>query len=87
MNCENYVAITSTKELFFYIAIKFSNCPTRNFKNKVSFIKIIKMTFFVCNECGYRFESETGKRCPYCASEKVEKEKTAEELVENSETE
>ncbi len=41
------------------------------------------MASFVCMDCGYRFESEEGKRCPYCASESVEKEKPAEELVED----
>ena len=40
------------------------------------------MPSFVCVDCGYRFESETGKRCPYCASENIEKEKPAEELVD-----
>ena len=42
------------------------------------------MTNFICTECGYRFESETkGKKCPYCAGDSIEKEKSAEELVNN----
>jgi predicted Zn-ribbon and HTH transcriptional regulator len=45
------------------------------------------MVSFVCNDCGYRFESEKGKRCPYCASENVEKDKSAEDLVESVEIE
>ncbi len=41
------------------------------------------MAKFVCINCGYRFESDTGKkRCPYCGREDVEEEKSAEELVE-----
>ena len=46
------------------------------------------MTGFICNNCGYRFEcSEKTKRCPYCDSNSVEKEKTAEELVDSVEVE
>ena len=41
------------------------------------------MTAFICINCGYKFESEEGKKCPYCASENIEKEKTANELVDN----
>lgn len=43
------------------------------------------MVKFVCAECGYRFESEEKKlmRCPYCSGERVENEKSAEELVDN----
>ncbi len=38
---------------------------------------------FVCNECGYRFEAaeKNVKKCPYCSSRKVGKEKSAEELI------
>lgn len=42
------------------------------------------MVSFVCNECGYRFEADDKKRagkCPYCDCTSVEKEKSAEELV------
>tara|TARA_Y100000310_G_C20251303_1_gene609219 strand:+ start:263 stop:394 length:132 start_codon:yes stop_codon:yes gene_type:complete len=38
------------------------------------------MANIICSDCGYRFE--TGKRCPYCASESIEEEKSAEELVD-----
>jgi len=41
------------------------------------------MVNFNCIDCGYRFDSEFGKKCPYCASENIEKEKSAEELVDN----
>lgn len=42
------------------------------------------MSEFVCLECGYNFEAETEKSCPYCAGQRVEKKSSAEELVENS---
>ena len=44
------------------------------------------MTNFVCGECGYRFQSEKEKpkKCPYCSKEDVEKEKSAEELVDST---
>lgn len=40
---------------------------------------------FICIDCGYRFESEIKKpkKCPYCSGESIEKEKSAEELVDN----
>ena len=41
------------------------------------------MATFICTNCGYRFKSEKIKRCPYCSSENVEEEKTAEELVDS----
>jgi len=43
------------------------------------------MMNFVCMECGYRFESEKEKPkiCPYCSGDSIEKEKSAEELVDN----
>ena len=41
------------------------------------------MTAFVCKSCGYRFESEKARKCPYCRDGKIEKEKTAEELVDS----
>lgn len=39
---------------------------------------------FVCNECGYRFEAgeKKAKKCPYCSGKRVEKEKSAEELID-----
>jgi len=44
------------------------------------------MTGFVCNECGYRFDTkETAKKCPYCSGGNIEKEKSAEELVNSVE--
>lgn len=38
-----------------------------------------------CENCGYRFESEKPKRCPYCGEDSVVKEESAEELLENLE--
>lgn len=47
-----------------------------------------KMTGFICKKCGFRFESQgTPKLCPYCGSSGVEKEKTAEELVDSIDVE
>jgi len=37
---------------------------------------------YVCTNCNYRFESSKLSECPYCGVNKVEKEKTAEELLE-----
>jgi len=42
------------------------------------------MARFVCKDCNYRFESEsnqTGKKCPYCRKERLIKEPSAEELL------
>ena len=41
------------------------------------------MVEFVCVECGYRFEADKKKRCPYCGETNIEKDKSAEELIEN----
>jgi len=41
------------------------------------------MVGFVCVDCGYRFDAEEGKSCPYCGSNSIEKEKSAAELVDN----
>ncbi len=43
------------------------------------------MAVFICNDCGFRFESDEGRKCPYCAGRNIEKEKTAEELIESIE--
>lgn len=44
---------------------------------------------FVCSNCGYRLDSESKKvkKCPYCDDGNMEKEKSAEELVNNIEVE
>lgn len=39
------------------------------------------MQGLVCMNCGYRFESDQKKSCPYCNSNHVDKEKSAEELL------
>ena len=42
------------------------------------------MTNYVCVECGFRVESEDRpKACPYCSGNKLDKERTAEELIDN----
>ncbi len=41
------------------------------------------MTSFVCINCGYRFDSDKKKECPYCGKRNVEKKKSADELVNN----
>jgi len=38
---------------------------------------------FVCAKCGFRFEAEKMKRCPFCGEKKIEKEKAAEELLDS----
>ena len=44
---------------------------------------IIKMEMIHCLNCNFRFESKEQKRCPYCENNNLEKEKSAEELVED----
>lgn len=39
------------------------------------------MQGLVCMNCGYRFESDKKKNCPYCSSGNVDNEKSAEELL------
>ncbi len=46
------------------------------------------MVNFVCLECGYRFSADLkNKKCPYCNGEHAEKDKSAEELVNELEVE
>lgn len=45
------------------------------------------MTIYICKECGYRFETERPKSCPYCSSVKVKREETAEELLSEVDSE
>jgi len=46
---------------------------------------MLEMVNFVCMECGYKFETEghKPKNCPYCNKKSVEKERSAEELVDS----
>ncbi|MEK6848838.1 MAG: hypothetical protein AABX65_04365 [Nanoarchaeota archaeon] len=40
------------------------------------------MTKFICRNCNYRFETEGARSvCPYCSTGGFEKEKTADELI------
>ena len=42
------------------------------------------MASFVCINCGYKFETENKPdRCPYCNEIGLEKDKSAEELVDS----
>ncbi len=41
------------------------------------------MANFRCMTCGYQFKSAEKKKCPYCGKEDVEKEKNADELIDN----
>ena len=43
---------------------------------------------FVCKDCNYRFESEFDKTqdvCPYCGKKEVEKQKSADEILNDIE--
>ena len=40
------------------------------------------MTRYICTACNFRFNSENPKECPYCGRSRIEKEKSAEELLE-----
>ena len=40
------------------------------------------MVKFLCKNCSYRFESKSASDCPYCGKESVEKEKSAEEILD-----
>jgi len=40
------------------------------------------MVKFICSHCGYKKESEINiKKCPYCNKDSLERERNAEELV------
>ena len=40
------------------------------------------MVKFICTNCNYKFESENPSDCPYCGKDSLEKDKSAEELLE-----
>ena len=40
---------------------------------------------YICTNCNYRFNSENPFDCPYCGKKTLEKEKSAEELLEQVE--
>lgn len=40
------------------------------------------MTKFFCKNCGYRIETENLQKCPYCNKASLQKEKNAEELLD-----
>ena len=40
------------------------------------------MIKYICTNCNYKFESENASGCPYCGSDKFEKDKSAQELLE-----
>ncbi len=39
------------------------------------------MARYICAACNFRFESAGPKECPYCGRTTLEKEKSAEELL------
>ncbi len=39
------------------------------------------MAKWVCTSCNFRFESGNAKECPYCGRRNIEKEPSAEELL------
>ena len=43
------------------------------------------MTKYICANCNYKFESENPSKCPYCGTDKFEKDKSAGELLEEVE--
>ena len=45
------------------------------------------MTNFVCLGCGYKFNMEKSNRCPYCDGDKIEEEKSAEQLIDSVQVE
>ena len=40
------------------------------------------MVGYICRNCSYKFESENPSECPYCGTDKFEKDKSAGELLE-----
>lgn len=40
------------------------------------------MTKFICKNCGFRIEKDKLEKCPWCDRRTLEREKTAEELLE-----
>jgi len=46
------------------------------------------MSAYICENCGYRLESgKSEKNCPYCDSDSLAKEKSANELLNDIEAE
>jgi len=43
------------------------------------------MIGFICTNCKYRFKARFQDKCPYCGDKMVEKEKSADELVQEVE--
>ncbi len=41
------------------------------------------MPNFICKDCGYQFEAENKKECPYCGKNRIEEEKSAKDLVKD----
>jgi len=42
------------------------------------------MAAFRCKNCGFRTEKSRGNKCPYCDRETLEKEQSAEELLDEA---
>ena len=43
------------------------------------------MVKYICVNCNYKFKSENPSECPYCGTDKFEKDKSAGELLEEIE--
>ncbi len=43
------------------------------------------MAKFFCKNCGYKFEADTPKKCPYCNEEALKRERSAEEMINEME--
>lgn len=41
------------------------------------------MVKMVCRDCGFKVENAGAKKCPYCNKERLEREKSAEELLDS----
>ena len=40
------------------------------------------MVIHICTKCNYKFDAENPEECPYCGKEGLEKDKSAEELLD-----
>jgi rubrerythrin len=41
------------------------------------------MVVFICRHCRFRFNAEKPRDCPYCGRDTLEREKSAEELLDD----
>ena len=43
------------------------------------------MINFICKNCNFKFKAKRASSCPYCDKQDVEREKSAEDLLEEAE--